>query len=275
MTDAERQAKLARAKGYPYSAPAHCYLFINGTAHEIGGFDGDPVLSGEIYVGDELMPTVKFLRRLGVHDPAGLARRTAVIAHGSNAAPDQLMRKFAASDVDVIIPVMRGGLNDFDVVYAAHFTAYGSIPATLETSPGTTAEIAVIYLTEAQLALMHGTEGLGANYVYGRLGGIFLDVDGLDPLAEAFVYLTLRGAAMLTGNPVALSSVTAHQRRFRAQPMPAMLALARDRLAPGMGLDAFILETIDDEELRRQRSAALHREGKRPSFPDFDVLVGG
>ncbi|MCH7943361.1 MAG: hypothetical protein IIB67_09040 [Proteobacteria bacterium] len=275
MTDADGQAKLARAKGYPYSAPAHCYLFINGTAHEIGGFDRDPVLDGEIYVGDELLSTVKFLRRIGVHDPAGLARRTPVIAHGSNAAPEQLMRKFAGLDVDVIIPVMRGGLNDFDVVYAAHFTAYGSIPATLEASIGTTAEIAVIYLTDAQLALMHGTEGLGANYVYGRLGGIFLDVDGLDPLAEAFVYLTLRGAALLTGDPVALSSVTAHRRRFRAQPMPAMLALARDRLAPGMGLDAFILETIGDADLRSQRSAALHRESRRPSFPDFDVLVGG
>ncbi|MCH7554592.1 MAG: hypothetical protein IIC08_01090 [Proteobacteria bacterium] len=275
MTDADGQAKLARAKGYPYSAPAHCYLFINGTAHEIDGFDRDPVLDGEIYVGDERLSTRKFLRRMGVHDPAGLPRRTPVIAHGSNAAPEQLARKFAGLDVDVIIPVMRGGLHEFDVVYAAHFTAYGSIPATLEASTGTTAEIAVIYLTDAQLALMHGTEGLGANYVYGRLGGIFLDVDGLDPLVEAFVYLTLRGAALLTGDPVALSSVTAHRRRFRAQPMPAMLALARDRLAPGMGLDAFILETIGDEELRHQRSATLHREGKRPSFPDFDVLVGG
>lgn len=273
MTDANRQAKLARAKGYPYTVPAHSYLFVNGTAHEIDGFGGDPVIDGEIYVGDELLAAKTFLRRIGVHAPAGLEARTPVIAHGSNAAPEQLARKFAGLDDDVIIPVMRGGLADHDVVYAAHFSSYGSIPATLEVSPGTTAEIAIVYLTDAQLAHMHGTEGLGANYVYGRIGGIFLDVDGLDPLLEAFVYLTLHGAAMLADKPVALSSVTAHHRRFGAQPMPAMLALARDHLAPGHGLDEFILETIDDKGLRRERIAALRQTAQRPSFPDFDVLV--
>ena len=273
MTDAEREAKLARAKGYPYPVPAYSYLFVNGTAHEIDGFDGDPVLDGEIYVGDELLPATRFLRRIGVHAPVGLEARTPVIAHGSNAAPEQLARKFKGLDDDVVIPVMRGGLIDHDVVYAAHFTAYGSIPATLEVSPGTVAEIAVLYLTPGQLALMHKTEILGANYVYGRLGGIFLDVDGIDPLLEAFVYLTLHGAAMLTGKPVALSSVTAHHRRYKAQPMAAMLALARDRLAPGHGLDEFILENIDDESLRRERTEALRRDAQRPHFRDFDVLV--
>ena len=120
---------------------------------------------------------------------------------------------------------------------------------------------------------MQKTEGLGTSYVYGRIGGIFLDVDGLDPLLAAFVYITLRGAAMLSGAPVALSSITAHQRRFRAQPMSAMLALARDRLAPGLGLDAFILELIDDEPLRAERTATLHGDAQRPQFADFDVLV--
>ena len=275
MSASDDESKLERAKGYPYHAPAYSYLFVNGTAHEIIKAQGDPVLDGQIFAGEERLATTKFLRRIGVHNPPGLEQRTPVIAHGSNASPAQLARKFAGVDDDVIIPVLRGGLVDYDVVYAAHFTAYGSIPATLEASSGTTAEIAVIYLSDAQLALMHGTEGLGANYVYGRLGGILLDVDGLDPLAEAFVYLTLRGAAMLSGDPVALSSVTAHRRRFRAQPTPAMLALARDRLAPGMGLDAFILETIGDAGLRGERNAALHRESRRPNFPDFDVLVGG
>ena len=274
MSDAKQKAILARAKGYPYHAPSHSYLFVNGTAHEIDGFRGDPVLDGEIYVNDERLPATRFLRRIGVHAPAGLAARTPVIAHGSNAAPEQLARKFAGLDDDVIIPVMRGGLSDHDVVYAAHFTAYGSIPATLEVSPGTTAEIAVIYLTDAQLARMHKTEGLGASYVFGRLGGIFLDVDGLDPLTEAHVYLTLHGAAMLADKPVALSSVNAHHRRFTAQPMAAMLALARDHLAPGLGLDAFILGTIGDETLRRKHIAALRQGAQRPHFPDFDVVEG-
>ena len=274
MSDAKQQAKLALAKGYPYPAPSHSYLFVNGTAYEIDAFGDDPVLDGKIYVGDELLTTSRHLRRIGVHNPDGLSQRSPVMALGSNASPEQLARKFAGVDDDVIIPVLRGGLADFDVVYAAHFASYGAIPATLEASAGTTAEIAVVFLNPAQLARMHGTEALGANYVYGRLGGIFLDVDGLAPLSEAFVYLTLHGCAMLTDRPLALSSVTAHHRRFQAQPMASMLALARDHLAPGLGLDAFILETIDDETLRRERTAALRRSAQRPRFPDFDVLVG-
>lgn len=274
MSVTDEELKLERAKGYPYHTPAYSYLFINGTDHEIVEAQGDPVLDGEIFAGDERMTATKFLRRIGIHNPQGLEARTPVIAHGSNASPAQLARKFKGVDDDVIIPVLRGGLVDFDVVYAAHFTAYGSIPATLAASPGTTAEIAVVYLTDGQLARMHKTEGLGVSYVYGRIGGIFLDVDGLDPLLEAFVYITLRGAAMLSGSPLALSSVTAHQRRFKSQPMSAMLALARDRFAPDLGLDAFILETIADEALRAERTAALHSSAQRPQFADFDVLMG-
>lgn len=273
MSDTEQQTKLARAKGYPYHAPSYSYLFVNGTAHEIVDFSDDPVLDGKIYVDDEPLSTTRHLRRIGVHNPDGLGKRSPVIAHGSNASLEQLARKFARLDDDVIIPVLRGGLGDFDVVYAAHFTDYGAIPSTLETSRGTTAEIAVIFLNDAQLARMHETEMIGANYVYGRLGGIFLDVDGLAPLTEAFVYLTLHGSAMLNDKPMALSSVTAHHRHFQTQPMSSMLALARDHLAPGHGLDDFILETIDDETLRRQRTAALRQGAQRPHFPDFDVVV--
>jgi hypothetical protein len=53
-----------------------------------------------------------------------------------------------------------------------------------------------------------------------------------------------------------------------------MLALARDRFAPDLGLDAFILETIADEALRAERTAALHSSAQRPQFADFDVLMG-
>ncbi len=56
--------------------------------------------------------------------------------------------------------------------------------------------------------------------------------------------------------------------------MSAMLALARDHLAPGHGLDEFILETIEDETLRRARSEALRQGAQRPRFRDFDVLEG-
>ena len=272
MTAPEHDGPLARAKGYPYRAPRHSYVFVNGVDYPIVRFDGDPVRDGELRVDGEALPVAGALRRLGVRDAAGLDERVPVIAHGSNASPERLARKFADVGDDVVIPVMRAWLADYDVVYAAHFTGYGAIPSTLEASPGTTAQIAVTWLTADQLALMHTTEIAAVNYVYGRLGGLNLECDGLPRLDAAYVYLTLHGCAMLTGAPMALAAVGAHRRRFEAASMPAMLALARDRLAPDMGLDDFIMETIADSDLRRARTDALRRTTRRPSFPGFEVI---
>ena len=174
----------------------------------------------------------------------------------------------------LVIPVMRGRLVDYDVVYAAHFSGYGAIPATLATSPGTTAEIAVTYLTPEQLALMHGTEISAANYVYGRLGRLTLELDGFETIDAAFIYLTLHGAVALSGAPTALSAVKAARRRFGSASAPAMLAMARDHTAPDMALDDFILENIENPDKRRERTAQLRRSARRPDFAAFEVLEG-
>lgn len=269
---------LARAKQYPYHAPPYSYLFVNGVAYEIAGFDEDPILAGAIYVDREIRPVGAVFQDLGVPGAAAMDDRVPVIAHGSNAAPAQLARKFAAlyapGDEDVVIPVMRARLVDHDVVYAPHFTGYGAMPATLDVSPGTTAEIAVTYLTADQLALMHATEISAANYVYGRLDKLILEVDSLEIINSAFVYLTLYGSAMLDDAPMALSAVKARRRQFESASTPAMLARARDHTAPGTSLDNFILENIENPELRRERSATLRRFARRPAFAAFDVLAG-
>ncbi len=269
---------LARAKQYPYHAPPYSYLFVNGADYEIAGFDEDPILAGAIYVGRDMRPVGAVFQELGVPGTAAMDDRVPVIAHGSNAAPAQLARKFAAlyanGEENVVIPVMRGRLVDHDVVYAPHFSGYGAMPATLDVSPGTTAEIAVTYLTPDQLALMHGTEISSANYVFGRLGKVTLELDGLETIDEAFAYLTLYGSAMLDDAPTALSAVKARRRQFESASTPAMLARARDHTTPGMALDAFIMENIENPALRRERSATLRQFARRPSFAAFDVLVG-
>jgi hypothetical protein len=269
---------LARAKEYPYSVPPYSYLFVNGIDYEIAGFDEDPILAGAVYVGREMKPVGAVFKDLGVAGAAALDDRIPVIAHGSNAAPAQLARKFAAlyeqDEVDVVIPVMRARLIDHDVVYAPHFSGYGAMPATLDVSPGTTAEIAVTYLTPDQLALMHKTEISAANYVYGHLDKLILEIEGLEIIDNAYVYLTLYGSAMLDDAPTALSAVKARRRRFASASLPAMLAKARDHTAPGMGLDDFIMENIENEPLRRERSATLRQFARRPEFAAFEVLEG-
>lgn len=278
MTEPSAEDPLARAKGYPYYTPPYSYLFVNGVDYQIAGFVEDPILAGALRVDGEIKPVAEVLHGVGVPGAAALDERVPVIAHGSNAAPTQLVRKFARvygeAGEDVVIPVLRARLVDFDVVYAAHFSGYGAIPATLEVSPGTTAEIAVTWLTPPQLALMHDTEITAVNYVYGRLGAIQLEVDGLEQLDAAFVYLTLHGSVTLSGEPMALAAVKALRRRFKAASVPAMLAMARDRVAPDTPLDAFIMGNIEDDALRQARTATLRQSARRPTFDNFEVLAG-
>jgi hypothetical protein len=88
--------------------------------------------------------------------------RVPVLAIGSDAAPEQLARKFihAGLIADPLIPVLRARLHDFDVVHASCITAHGSVPATLWRSPGTVVDVFVAFLSPVQLSRMHETDGV-------------------------------------------------------------------------------------------------------------------
>ena len=276
MTEDSHEEKLARATGYPYPAPPHSYLFVNGVAHEIVEAGRDPVHDGRLRDGDAVVPAAELLRRLGIAGAAWLDDRVPVIAHGSNASPEQLWRKFGRVEGGVVIPVIKAWLDDHDVVYAPHLTRYGSIPATLERSPGTAVALAVTFLSAAQLALMHDTEIAAVNYVYGRLDRIRLALDGLGERDAAYVYLTRHGALAPGGAPLALAARPARRRAFESRTMRAMLGFARDEVAPGMALDAFILENVENDALRTQRTQRLRdRHARAPDFAAFEVLDEG
>ena len=110
MTVEPLEARIARAKAYPFPRHDHCFLFQDGAA----------------------IP----LPLDGVCDTAG---RVPVLAAGSNQSHEQLARKYAGREEfkGTVIPAWRGRLHDFDTVYAAKFTAYGSVPATFQHSPST------------------------------------------------------------------------------------------------------------------------------------------
>jgi hypothetical protein len=52
-------------------------------------------------------------------------------------------------------------LHDRAVVYSAHFTSYGALPATLHRCPGVCTRLCVTWLTATRLELMHRSEGAG------------------------------------------------------------------------------------------------------------------
>ena len=178
-------ARLALARAYPFAFPDHSLLFEDGRTRPLA-------------------------------DPAPhLAGRTAVLAVGSNQSPEQLARKFAHLPGSVI-PLTRVWLDDFDVVYATHVTRYGSIPGNLHACPGARVRLSVTWLDEAQLAVMHATEIAGENYVFARLDGVKLAVDGGMDLESVHAYVSLHGSLSHDGAPVGLAAIRTERRPHAA-----------------------------------------------------------
>lgn len=241
------EAELLRlAKSYPFEAPDASYLFRGGAAWPLA----QAAAHGGLFAG-----------------------RAPVIAHGSNRAPAQLRRKFGDA---AEIPVSRGWLCDYDVVYSAHVTQYGAIAANLRHAPGACVEVFVTWLSEAQLARMHETELGGENYAYGRLERIELALEAgpAERIAEAYVYLSTRGCLANGGGPVALAAVAARGRAHGALHQEEALALVRDRHRPDMDLDALILQNIRDRARRRALIAEMGETAIPAAAPHFRILDG-
>jgi hypothetical protein len=212
---------LKRAAGYPYDITPASFTFKEGTAAPF--------------------------------DPSLTRGRYPVIGYGSNQSPQRLHQKYGADHSP--IPVQRGRLADHDVVYSAHFASYGSLPAALRHVEGTTVSVAVNWLDDAHLSIMHGTEF--DHYHYVRLTDISLRLAEGEVLREAYVYLCFSGHTVRDGQPIALAEVAAENRRHGMLTQIEALALMRDRLAPGVALADFVYAHITDAEVRAARVLQL------------------
>lgn len=208
---------LQRAAGYPYDITEASFTFVDGAAAPF--------------------------------DTALTEGRHPVIGYGSNQSPQRLRQKYGTTHTP--IPVQRGRLADHDVVYSAHFSTYGSLPAALRHVDGTVVSVAVNWLDDEQLVAMHKTEW--DNYHYARLTGISLQLAEGDVLREAYAYLSFRGHVAHQGEPIALAEVSADNRRHTALNQIEALTLMRDRLAPGVELAAFVRDHIADAGIRKAR----------------------
>ncbi len=243
----ERPAeRLALAKAYPFPTPGRSYLFRDGAAQPLES---------------------------GTSRAALFAERQPVIGHGSNRSPEQLHRKFGAG---AEIPVSRAWLQDYDVVYSAHVTQYGSIAANLQHTPGARAEVYVNWLTEAQLARMHQTELGGENYYYGRLGGVSLGLEAgpAAELSDANVYLSTRGCLARDGGPLGLAAVASEGRPHGDLHQEQAIDLVRARHRPARALDHHILETIRDPAGRKALVAEMMAQALPAEAPHFEILKG-
>lgn len=220
----ERNDVVERALGYPYPAPREPFV-------QLGHRTLDPT---EVEIDREA--------------------RTPVLAYGSNAAPQVLSRKLALSDQPVL--VVPAHLVELDVVYSAHISPYGAVPATLQRSPGTEVWVHVIYMTSAQLGVVSATE---PNYEATLLEGIECRLDDGEELSAISAYISRHGCLLRDDSEVALSAVPASGRTFGALSEPEVIEYVRASLCPKDALEAFVLANVTDPDLSQSRTAQLPR----------------
>src|SRR5262245_30364062 len=203
-----------RAMRYPYAVPARAFAQL-----------GHETLSPEDVEID-------------------LGERTTLLAYGSNGSPEVLARKLALSADPVLVE--PAWLHDFDVVYSAHISPYGAIPATLQRSPGTTARLAVVHLTADQLRLVSAT---APNYDLVSVGPVACELPDGQTTSQVSVYLSRHGCLLVDGDEAALVAVPARDRRFAELSEPQILERLRAELCPEESIDAFILGNVTDPGL--------------------------
>ncbi len=210
-TDTEELVR--RALAYPYDPPAGSFVQVGARTL--------PVPPAEI-------------------DVAG---RRPLLAYGANAAPEALTRKLAALP-PTPLPVLRVALSGWDVVYSAHVTRYGSVPAAVVASPGTVANVHLVFPDDDQLEAIAATEG--GNYRLEKLAdfGAELEVGGEAP-REIDAFIGVHGPLLVDGSPVALAAIPARARVFPELPTPAMIDRVRASLHPDLDLRQFVLHHVE------------------------------
>ncbi len=171
-------------------------------------------------------------------DAAIAAGAVGVVAYGSNASPVVLRRKLGERAAAAVLatPVV---LTDTDVVFSAHVSRHGAIPATIVPWPGAEVDAWLLAVPAGAIAALDATE---PNYV-----------------REDLAYVSRHGPLRIGGQPVALADVPARGRTLRALTEAEMLEQVRERLASNITPDLFVLAQIGDESIRAARSAALRR----------------
>ena len=195
----------------------------------------DPPAGSFVQIGDRTLPVPP--------QEIEVEGRRALLAYGANASPEALTRKLAHLPPQPVA-VLRVALSGWDVVYSAHVTRYGAIPAAVVPSPGTVASVHLVFPNDEQLAALAATEG--ENYRLERLADFTaeLEIGGEGP-REIDAFIGVHGPLLLDGAPVALAAIPARDRAFAELTTPEMIDHVRAALTPDLTRRDFVLHFVD------------------------------
>lgn len=255
---------------YPYQRPAGSYLYIDGGVYPYVTVTSALLGNSTVRLpNNRVVTAAKLLQSLELQ-ASGDHQLVPVIGYGSNPAPSQLARKFRGASLEsgIVIPVMKGRLKDFDVVWTPVFVRYGSMPATVTPSKGTTVEVWVTWLDEKAVEVLDETERSNLAerplYVQTTLEGAEYQFDGPDPKGMT-LYVSCFGALMIDGQPLAVASIPAEGRTFPV----ASSSQALEAIIPHINWEGDVLdllyENVTSPESRAARSTLLVPYGRFPA----------
>ena len=131
----------------------------------------------------------------------------------------------------------------------------------------------ITWLTSEELARMHETEAIGQNYRYVRMEDVDIRCDRTGRLDRIHAYVSLRGSLLLDGTPVALGGIEGENIPFISMVQGDIQSHLRDIFAPGMDLPDFIRQNIENEKLRKQRTALLTRQAEMFDHPGMTTIL--
>lgn len=257
---------------YPYAREDGSYLYVNDGIYPYVDVTDNLLGDSTVRLPDNsVMAASALLKALGIPVKAN-DKITPVIGFGSNPAPSQLTRKFEAKnfEADVVVPVMKGTLQDFDVVWTPAFVSYGSMPSTITPSPGTVVDVWVTWLNSEELKIMGDSEHSNATerplYVQTTIAGAKYAFDGPDPEAMQ-VYISCFGPLKVDGKIYSVSAIPAKGRHLPE----ATSSEAIEKVLPALGWKEGVLELLYDNivspENRAERTTALKPYGSLPHIP--------
>ena len=232
---------LRRALTYPYKIPKTGFAYLSGKAYPLVAQENSLSINGSAL--DD------WLERKQIKIPQNWI---SIIAYGSNQSISHLYKKFPTNVPIIGIPVELRG---FDVVRSAHFTSYGTIPATIIPSFGCYTRAFLLLLPQDQLAKMHRTEHNGVNYQF-----VTFPPDRLESpyqSEEVWVYTSLHGILKIDDSPIAFSEISSTNRTLPHLTQPELMKRVHKKLLPTADITLWLKEIVSDEVFRVGMSNAL------------------
>lgn len=251
--------QLLRALNYPYWRPKESYVYDSGSILKLTSPCTGDLKRSIVDADGSRLSLEEYACRAGWPVAELESLRTPLLAHGSNASPVQLSLKFPGrGGYRTVIPVIRGTLKNYTVVYAAQFSKYGAIPATLAYEDGAHTDIFMCMVTEKQLQEFNLSEGLGDRYDLLRLpkGTATLVDDTL--VASPAAYIATGGALFAgnhywrvrnAGNARHEPDLTVDQRRIQQ--------IVMELLNDPREVEEFIVDLLNDPNVRKERNRLL------------------